>query len=128
MTTIHVYRITTRCPKDTPWAEVENGIPVHVGEIPHRVQHWLTNGVDFATVSPVVFECIGMMIRQKVVKLPIHVIYHHADGVTIGNKFCTDGDLLKPWAEEGGNAMASIMEAGFTFRYGTTRAEGTNPL
>jgi hypothetical protein len=88
------------------WAEVDNGTPVHTGDLLERVEKLLPTG-DMATVSDTVIALIGYLIRTGKVTCPLTLIYVDKDGDEHKIPCCTDGTTLRPFPFEEG--FESIM-------------------
>ena len=105
---IYVYRDASMCPYK--WAEVENGLPVHCGDMYERIK-----ALEFpwATQSDVVLSIVGWMIRTGELKLPLPVIFVSKDGIERIDRFASDGTLNGIWSGEG---KECIFYSGMNYR------------
>jgi hypothetical protein len=93
---------------------VKGGLPVHPGELLERVRVLLARGEPFATQSDLVLTILGWLVCTEELPLPVMVVYVDASGRTYDNPLDANGQLVKPWPEEGRN---SIQVAAFHYRY-----------
>jgi len=109
---VYVPRNAKEC--QYPFAEVEDGLPVHPGDLQARVRSLIASGKPWATQSDIVVSMLGWMIRKGEIKPPVRLACIDAKGELRENKFDVKGDLIMPWPEEG---FDSIQEAAFYYRY-----------
>lgn len=109
---VFIYRNPKECP--FPFAEVQDGYPVHPGELQTRVRELITSGKPWATLSKTVISILGWMIRRKELSCPLHLVYVPAEGEPKIIRFDIKGDLIEWFPEEG---YESIEAAEFHYHY-----------
>lgn len=110
---VYVYRDASYCPYVL--AEIQDGLPVHPGDLQERVRKLIAAEQPFATQSDIVLSMLGWMVRKEELKLPITIVYIDKDGSIYKMPIDVKGDfLVMPWPE---NGFESIIEAGFHYRF-----------
>jgi hypothetical protein len=93
-------------------AEYHNA-PIHPSKMEERLTDLFKWGNPFFTMSSDVVSCIGMMVKQERIALPIRfLVQDEDDWRTI--HMAQDGELVEIWPYEDG---LNILEAAFHFRY-----------
>lgn len=109
---IYVYQQPKHCPY--PFAEIEDGVPVHPLQWQERVSKLVASRKPWATLNYDLLCLVGWMIANYQLSLPVHIIHVNLQGVERTVRFDVKGEFIEPWPESG---LDSIMDAGFHYRY-----------
>lgn len=97
-----------------PFAEVVNGLPLHPRLMIPRVEYYIHNNIDFATVHPLPFATAGRLIRNHHVPANNVEIHCLTPDQTYIVHYDIDGDFVEPWYED---QRYCIHEVEFYERY-----------
>lgn len=98
---------------DVPEIDEASHLPLSPREIITRVEGWVLDGFQFATMSEIAILTVCRMVKQGRIR-PYHVLFRAHDGSDHRVNIAIDGDFIEPWPQANGE---SVFDAHFHLRY-----------